>query len=141
MSYPSSSTIRSSDGLLSGQRPPHDPPNLSSGISSQRFCHQSGAHGRKAPDVLFFFHHLLLLFFLLPFISQCYDPAQPLLFILGDPVPLFTSNHLRLFSSSQQLVNPKLPICSQVSFIHFFWYFAFYLFTCIGTNLIITIKS
>lgn len=133
MPYPSSSTIRSSDGLLSGQRPPHDPPNLSSGISSQRFCHQSGAHGRKAPDVLFFFHHLLLLFFLLPFISQCYDPAQPLLFIHGDPVPLFTSNHLRLFSSSQRLLNPKLPSCSQVG--------SFILFTCIGTNLIITIES
>lgn len=111
-------TLRCSDGLLPSQRPPHDTPDLSSRTGSPRLCHQSGAHGREAPDALLFHHHLLLCFFLLPFISRCYDPAQPLLFILRDPVPVLTSDQLWLLSSSQQRLSPKLRICSQVGFIH-----------------------
>lgn len=85
-----------SNGLLSGQRPPHDAPHLSSSVSAPRLRHQPGAHDGETPDILFFFHHLsvLLLLFLLPVLSQCHDSAHPLLFIPGDPVPLLTSDQL-----------------------------------------------
>lgn len=105
---------RWSDRLFSGQRPPHDAPHLSSSIGAQRLRHQSGAHGRKTPDVFLFFLHLLLRLFLLPLLPQCNDPAQPLLLLLGDPVPLLTTEQLELLSSSQQLLDPKLPACPQV---------------------------
>lgn len=103
-----------SDGLLSGQRPPHDAPHLSSRVSAPRLRHQPGAHDGETPAILFVFHHLLVL--LVPVFAQRRDSAQPLLLIPRDPVPLLTSDQFQLLPAGQRL-RFTLPACTQVSFI------------------------
>lgn len=108
---------RWSDGLLPGQRPPHDAPYLSSDVSAPRLRHQPGAHGGEAPDVVLLLLHLFLHLFLLPVLAQCNDPAQPLLLLPGEPVPLLTSDQLQLLPSGQQLLQLELPAYTQVGYI------------------------
>lgn len=106
-----------SSRLLSGQRPPHDAPHLSSRLGASRLRHQSGpADGttphvlvRRLPDLL---HHLHLL--LLPAFSQSHDATQPLRLLPGDPVPLLASDQLWLLPTRRRL-QLQLPASAQVS--------------------------
>lgn len=112
-----SSLSSRADGLLSGQRAPHDTPHLSSHVGASRFRHQSGATDRKTPHILV--HHLpdlflLLLFFLLSAFSQSHDSTQPLRLLPGDPVPLLASDRLWLLPNQQRL-KLQLPARAQVS--------------------------
>lgn len=107
------------DGLLSGQRPTHDAPHLSSRAGASRFRHQSGATDGKTPHILV--HRLpdvvvLLLLQLLSAFSQSHDSTQPLRLLPGDPVPLLASDRLWLLPDQQRL-KLQLPASAQVSVI------------------------
>lgn len=102
------------DGLLPGQRPPHDPAHLSSCAGASRFRHQSGAADGKTPHILVrHLPDLLFLLLLLSAFSQSHDSAQPLRLLPGDPVPLLASDQLR-FLPDQQRLQLQLPACAQV---------------------------
>lgn len=102
------------DGLLPGQRPPHDTSHLSSHVGASRFRHQSGAANWETPDVLI--HHLpvVVVLFLLSAFSQSRGSKQPVHLVPREPVPLLTSDQLWFLPNQQQL-RLQLPASTQVS--------------------------
>lgn len=102
------------DGLLSGQRPPHDTSHLSSRVGASRFCHQSGAANGETPDVLV--HHLpvVIVLFLLFAFPQSRGSKQPVRLVPREPVPLLTSDQLWFLPNQQQL-RLQLPASTKVS--------------------------
>lgn len=106
------------DGLLSGQRPPHDTSHLSSRVGASGFCHQSGATNGETPDVLV--HHLpVVVLFLMSAFSQSRGSKQPVHLVPREPVPLLTSDQLWFLPNQQQL-RLQLPASTQVS-VTMFW--------------------